>query len=164
MRSDELAERVATTVADAQARIIGVGAEQYDDGSGTQKFERKSVPDMLGMLREELLDSINYAVMLDVLAQRRIEELDAAGRAELEAAEADNLPTKDECRDYAADLSRAADRLSEVARLIDVIRDAVSGKRELLDAFDALQEISDPLCWATEAVEDTGEFLTDCAE
>lgn len=52
----------------AAARILGVGDEQYSEGE-TQKFETMSLDDLFQYLDEELLDQINYAVMLQIRLQ-----------------------------------------------------------------------------------------------
>lgn len=53
----------------AARRLLGVGADQYDEGDG-QKFERMSVGELVDGLREELADIINYATMIDIQLQR----------------------------------------------------------------------------------------------
>lgn len=79
MRSVELSERVKATVEEAQSRIMGVGREQYEDEETKQSFESYTLTEMLTGLREEAIDLINYAVMLDELIQRHLEQLDREG-------------------------------------------------------------------------------------
>lgn len=62
MKSAELSTAVAEVVKEAQARIMGIGAEQYAEGD-TQKFERMTLEGLLVYMEEELLDQINYSVM-----------------------------------------------------------------------------------------------------
>lgn len=49
-------------VGEAKDRMLGVGADQYDEGEG-QKFERMKPSELLAGAREEMLDLINYAAM-----------------------------------------------------------------------------------------------------
>lgn len=65
MSSEDLAEEVANTVVDAAARIKGVGHEQYSE-PGYQKFEAMPLMDVFEYADEELLDLINYIVMLRI--------------------------------------------------------------------------------------------------
>jgi hypothetical protein len=68
--SEELAETVANTIQATTARILGVGAAQYDDGSGTQKFETLAPSELAEWLIEEADDLIVYAIMLRIRATR----------------------------------------------------------------------------------------------
>lgn len=62
MRAAEAAELVPRYVAEAQARITGKTAvAEYEDENG-QRFERQPLTELVESVREELLDSINYAV------------------------------------------------------------------------------------------------------
>lgn len=70
MTSEELAETVAETIRATTARILGVGAAQYDDGSGTQKFETLPAAELAAWLIEEADDLIVYAIMLRIRAAR----------------------------------------------------------------------------------------------
>lgn len=63
MRSDEVAKMVAGYVEEAQARVLGVGAEQYER-DGDQKFETQDLPDLVEYAREECLDLVNYACFM----------------------------------------------------------------------------------------------------
>ena len=58
-----------TLAGEAAARILGVGDEQYSEGEA-QKFETMSLDELFQYLDEELLDQINYAVMLQIRLQR----------------------------------------------------------------------------------------------
>jgi hypothetical protein len=53
----------------AAERLLGVGADQYDDGDH-QKFEAMTIDELVGGLREELADIVNYATMIDIQLQR----------------------------------------------------------------------------------------------
>lgn len=70
MTSEELADHVAAAVDATRARVLGPGAEQYDDGSGVQKFERLPVPDLARWALEEIDDLMVYAVMLRIRIER----------------------------------------------------------------------------------------------
>lgn len=70
MTSEELAQTVADTIRATTERIRGVGAAQYDDGSGTQKFETLPPAELAAWLIEEADDLIVYAIMLRIRAAR----------------------------------------------------------------------------------------------
>lgn len=70
MTSEELADHVAAAVDATRARVLGPGREQYDDGTGVQKFERLAVPELARWALEEIDDLIVYAVMLRIRIQR----------------------------------------------------------------------------------------------
>lgn len=71
MKPVELADEVAETVALAQSRIKGIGADQYHDAeTGQQRFETMALDDLFVYAEEELLDQINYAVMLRIRLRR----------------------------------------------------------------------------------------------
>lgn len=57
-------------IRDAQARILGIGAEQYAQND-QQKFETMTLDGLLVYFEEELLDQINYAVM-NIIRIRRM--------------------------------------------------------------------------------------------
>ena len=76
MTSQELAERVAETVAMAQSRIVGVGKQQYEDSNTLQRFEYRTPLDLLRNLREEVIDQINWAVMTDLRLQEFIKAME----------------------------------------------------------------------------------------
>ncbi|MEU4726483.1 hypothetical protein AB0G06_43385 [Nonomuraea dietziae] len=63
MTSEELAKEIASAVLAVQARILGVGKEQYDEGS-QQKFELMSLHELIDYAMEEVEDGIAYNVML----------------------------------------------------------------------------------------------------
>lgn len=65
MSSEDLAQYVADAVVDAAGRIKGVGNQQYSEGS-YQKFEGMPLIDLFEMADEELLDLVNYAIMLRI--------------------------------------------------------------------------------------------------
>lgn len=52
--------RVAAIVGSLTDRIMGVGAEQYDDGSGVQRFETKPMDAIVRDAVEEIDDLIVY--------------------------------------------------------------------------------------------------------
>ena len=68
MTSEQLADAVEQAVRAARHRVLGVGAHQYDDGSGTQKFETLPAAELASWLLEEADDLIVYAVMLRIRA------------------------------------------------------------------------------------------------
>lgn len=63
VNSEELAQEVMSAVVAVQARILGVGKEQYDEGS-QQKFESMSLQEIITYAMEEVEDGIAYNVML----------------------------------------------------------------------------------------------------
>lgn len=65
LTSDELAEYVADFVVDAASRVRGVGNDQYSF-EGYQKFEAMTLPELFEYADEELLDLMNYCVMLRI--------------------------------------------------------------------------------------------------
>jgi uncharacterized protein (UPF0264 family) len=69
MKSDELAIEISRVVSDAQARVLGVGAEQYER-DGQQKFEAMPMWELVEYAREEALDLVNYGVMLTLRIER----------------------------------------------------------------------------------------------
>ena len=66
MTSEQLADAVEQAVRATRHRVLGVGADQYDDGSGVQKFERLAPSELAAWLLEEADDLIVYAVMLRI--------------------------------------------------------------------------------------------------
>ena len=70
MTSEQLADAVEEAVLAARGRVLGVGADQYDDGSGVQAFERMAPAGLAAWLLEEADDLIVYAVMLRIRAAR----------------------------------------------------------------------------------------------
>lgn len=80
MTSEQLAAEVEKIITATRERILGVGAEQYDDGSGVQKFERLELGDLARWMIEEADDLIVYAAMLRIRAQRLAAAGDTAGR------------------------------------------------------------------------------------
>jgi hypothetical protein len=67
--SEELAEKVTEFIDECRFRILGIGAEQYDEGDG-QKFEKMPFPDLIQYAREEAQDLAVYAAMIDIRLQR----------------------------------------------------------------------------------------------
>jgi hypothetical protein len=66
MTSEQLADEVQRAIMACRDRVLGVGADQYDDGSGTQKFETLPAAELAAWLLEEADDLIVYAVMLRI--------------------------------------------------------------------------------------------------
>lgn len=64
MKSTELAQHVHDIVSKAQGRILAEGAEQYEAEDGTQQFEVMPMDELAEYLEEELLDQINYSIMM----------------------------------------------------------------------------------------------------
>lgn len=74
-------------IAEAKGRFLGVGAEQYQLSETEQSFERSTIGTMLVGMSEELVDQVNYAVMIDILIGRRLEQYDdSANAAEVDSA------------------------------------------------------------------------------
>jgi hypothetical protein len=65
MTSEQLAESFAEFIGECKGRILGVGAEQYSDGT-TQKFETMPLLELIRYAREEAQDLAVYAAMLDI--------------------------------------------------------------------------------------------------
>lgn len=66
----KISNREQDTIDEARSRIMGVGRDQYEDSDTVQKFEQRSIIDILGELRAEIIDQINWAVMLDIRIQQ----------------------------------------------------------------------------------------------
>jgi hypothetical protein len=69
MTSEELADEVGHFIAECRGRILGIGAEQYEEQDG-QKFEKMPFPELLQYAREEAQDLAVYAAMLDIRLRR----------------------------------------------------------------------------------------------
>lgn len=69
MTSDDLAEYVDQFIREAQARVRGVGDEQYSEGTH-QKFEAMSLDELLAWAQEEVQDVAVYSAMLDIRLRR----------------------------------------------------------------------------------------------
>lgn len=69
MTAKELAEFQEAFTRHARSRILGVGAEQYQDEQG-QKFEKFPTSQLLSEAQDELADVVNYATMLAISLQR----------------------------------------------------------------------------------------------
>ena len=70
MTSEQLADAVEAAIGACRGRVLGVGADQYDDGSGVQKFETLPAAELAAWLLEKADDLIVYAVMLRIRAAR----------------------------------------------------------------------------------------------
>lgn len=66
MTSGEYAAEVANIVARLQDRIMGPGMLQYDDGSGSQRFEGRPLDAIVQDGLEEIEDLIAYACQLHI--------------------------------------------------------------------------------------------------
>lgn len=60
MTSEEHADQVQEIVESLKSRILGIGADQYDDGSGVQRFETKALEHIRRDAVEEIDDLIVY--------------------------------------------------------------------------------------------------------
>lgn len=60
MTSEEHADNVEMIVESLRSRILGIGADQYDDGSGVQRFEIKALEHIRTDAIEEIDDLIVY--------------------------------------------------------------------------------------------------------
>lgn len=76
MTSEEFANEVQSIIESVRFRIEGVGAEQYQTQSDVQRFESRSLQDILQDAREEIDDLIVYGaqlrIRLDALQERLI--------------------------------------------------------------------------------------------
>jgi len=79
MTSEELADEVGHFIRACRSRILGVGAEQYDEGNGQQKFETMPLVELVVYAREEAQDLAVYAAMLDIRLKRLEEALREKG-------------------------------------------------------------------------------------
>lgn len=75
MTSEEFADSVDVIVRSLRTRILGVGAEQYDDGSGVQRFESRSLPLILGDALEEVDDLIVYLAQVRLRIMELLDSL-----------------------------------------------------------------------------------------
>jgi hypothetical protein len=64
MNSQQHAIAVAAIVGSLTDRILGPGADQYDDGSGVQRFEKRALEDIRTDAVEEIDDLIVYLCQL----------------------------------------------------------------------------------------------------
>ncbi|MBK3559287.1 hypothetical protein JHN55_22730 [Streptomyces sp. MBT56] len=69
MTSEELADNFGHFMRACRGRILGVGAEQYEDDNG-QKFETMPLVELVVYAREEAQDLAVYAAMLDIRLKR----------------------------------------------------------------------------------------------
>jgi len=69
MTSEELADEVEAFIVHAVTRVEGTGDEQYSDGD-TQAFENKELDQIFTDAEEELIDIVNYCVMLGIRLRR----------------------------------------------------------------------------------------------
>lgn len=74
MSSRQLADHQKELSKYARGRILGVGAEQYDD-STEQRFESMTLDELWTGAREEIADLINYLAMLDIRLGRMVMEV-----------------------------------------------------------------------------------------
>jgi len=78
MTSEEFADRVENAVRAVRGRVLGVGQEQYDDGSGVQRFEGRSIDQILVDALEEVEDLIVYGVQMQIQINKLREEIKLA--------------------------------------------------------------------------------------
>ncbi|MGW0920413.1 hypothetical protein ACWD3J_15510 [Streptomyces sp. NPDC002755] len=69
MTSEELADEVGHFIRQCRGRILGIGAEQYEEAEG-QKFETMPLLDLIQYAREEAQDLAVYAAMIDIRLSR----------------------------------------------------------------------------------------------
>jgi hypothetical protein len=69
MTSEELADEVGHFIEECRGRILGIGAEQYEEPDG-QKFEKMPLVELVVYAREEAQDLAVYAAMLDIRLKR----------------------------------------------------------------------------------------------
>jgi hypothetical protein len=69
MTSEELADEVSHFIGECRGRILGIGAEQYEEPDG-QKFEKMPLVELVVYAREEAQDLAVYAAMLDIRLKR----------------------------------------------------------------------------------------------
>jgi hypothetical protein len=74
MTSEELADKVEQFIVHAVTRVKGTGDKQYSDGD-TQQFENKELDQIFTDAEEELIDIVNYCVMLDIRLRRLHEKI-----------------------------------------------------------------------------------------
>jgi hypothetical protein len=72
--SEELADEVEAFIVHAVTRVRGTGDEQYSQGD-TQKFEGMNLDELFLWAEEELVDTVNYAVMLAIRLRRLQQEI-----------------------------------------------------------------------------------------
>jgi len=75
MSSEDLADFVLEFNEECQARVRGVGDQQYAQ-PGFQKFEGMELDDLLEYIEEEILDIPNYCAMLFIRIRRIRQALD----------------------------------------------------------------------------------------
>ncbi|MFF0481081.1 hypothetical protein [Streptomyces sp. NPDC004435] len=76
MTSEELADEVGHFIRQCRGRILGIGADQYQEPDGRQKFETMPLVELVIYAREEAQDLAVYAAMLDI----RLKKLEDALR------------------------------------------------------------------------------------
>lgn len=69
MTTEELAEAVEDFIVQAITRVKGTGDDQYSEGE-TQQFEHMDIDELFEWAKEELYDTVNYAVMLGIRLDR----------------------------------------------------------------------------------------------
>lgn len=81
MTPQELADHLPIILAKCQERTLGVGAQRYSDEGEEgrpQRFETMSLDALMEYVEEELLDIVNYSVMVWIRFTRLREAADAA--------------------------------------------------------------------------------------
>jgi hypothetical protein len=69
MTSEELADEVEAFIVHAVTRVRGTGDDQYSQGA-SQKFEGMNLDELFVWAEEELVDTVNYSVMLSIRLRR----------------------------------------------------------------------------------------------
>jgi hypothetical protein len=69
MTSEELADEVEAFIVHAVTRVRGTGDDQYSKG-GEQGFEGMNLDELFVWAEEELVDTVNYSVMLSIRLRR----------------------------------------------------------------------------------------------
>lgn len=74
MTSEELADEVEKFIVHAVTRVRGTGDDQYSKGD-TQQFEGMNLDELFKWAEEELVDTVNYSVMLSIRLRRLQNEI-----------------------------------------------------------------------------------------
>lgn len=74
MTSEELAVEIEAFVIHAITRVRGTGDDQYSEGD-VQNFEGLNLDDLFLWAEEELVDTVNYSVMLAIRLRRLQKEI-----------------------------------------------------------------------------------------
>lgn len=75
MKTEEFDHYVVETIKRVSHRVTGVGAEQYVNPDGTQRFESRLITDILNDAMEEVEDLIVYSCQLHIRLQTLLSAL-----------------------------------------------------------------------------------------